>query len=545
MHQYNVDTGSNAKPTTNETGRTPVKSKPDDAIRLLEKGREELHKGRIEEAVGSFSKSLDIAVKLGDTWLQIEGLKHLAICHRSSNEASAALKRIVQAIALAMREKSNSTLLSDLGFVHGTVLEQMGFLQHASTIYQGLVQLYIPANLLLGHAQASALTRLILISTITLQKRQACAFSDLADEEFMRRISSRHNEHQDYDIQLLNAARAIGYIGCNRIEDATKLLDIIEAAEQRFQGKTRPSTILEYTQIARALLQLAKNNESAGLQTLRAVVEHCQNGPEAFEAASICAVEHDRIGHINIAQKYTDRLFDVRLDIAKDVIDGIVHESKQESLTQDAHLDHKSQQINTDSKYAAVIEKRLHSYAEAAAFIEDSSGMRLNRLSELGLAFTLELGHEPSFAKTFSQAIVYCDIGKHAIPYHLLAKPSSLTTLETPLVHQYPKIGAMLIRQTGANTPVLRMAAELALSHRERCDGSGYPNRLNLRDIPEAARIASIIVSYDSMTNDRAYRRTLSSEEALSEIRHRAGTQFDESIALHFVAFMSKRNPNA
>ena len=71
--------------------------------------------------------------------------------------------------------------------------------------------------------------------------------------------------------------------------------------------------------------------------------------------------------------------------------------------------------------------------------------------------------------------------------------------------------------------------------HHERWDGGGYPARLRGRDIPPEGRLLAVVDTYDAMTSNRPYRRALSEEAALAEIRRRAGTQFDPEFAEVFL----------
>ncbi len=83
------------------------------------------------------------------------------------------------------------------------------------------------------------------------------------------------------------------------------------------------------------------------------------------------------------------------------------------------------------------------------------------------------------------------------------------------------------------------MIAEDILAHHERWDGNGYPRNLSGKDIPELARIISIIDAYDVMTNKRAYNQPMTKAEALKEIEGCAGSQFDPDFASKFVKMMT------
>lgn len=88
--------------------------------------------------------------------------------------------------------------------------------------------------------------------------------------------------------------------------------------------------------------------------------------------------------------------------------------------------------------------------------------------------------------------------------------------------------------------PISCKVAEYILAHHERWDGKGYPRGLKGEEIPLLARIIAITDAYDAMMSDRPYRKAISKEEALAEIKANAGTQFDPKFAEFFVKLMSE-----
>ena len=91
-----------------------------------------------------------------------------------------------------------------------------------------------------------------------------------------------------------------------------------------------------------------------------------------------------------------------------------------------------------------------------------------------------------------------------------------------------------------SGSPELDHISESILAHHEKWDGSGYPNGVAGEDIPLISRILAIVDAYDAMTSDRAYRKAMSSEEALAEIRRCAGTQFDPNLVEVFLEMMEE-----
>lgn len=123
------------------------------------------------------------------------------------------------------------------------------------------------------------------------------------------------------------------------------------------------------------------------------------------------------------------------------------------------------------------------------------------------------------------------DIGKIRVGETILCKPSSLTTLEREIVEKHPVCGALVLRGLGLKGPLL----SLVLHHHEHFDGNGYPARLSGEGIPVGARILGVADAYDAMTSPRSYRRVLSPEEAIDELKRCKGTQFDPVVVEAFV----------
>ena len=94
-------------------------------------------------------------------------------------------------------------------------------------------------------------------------------------------------------------------------------------------------------------------------------------------------------------------------------------------------------------------------------------------------------------------------------------------------------------------SPELVPIAEYILYHHERWDGKGYPSGLEKDNIPLPSRILSVVDAYDAMTQDRVYRKAMSVEEAIEELKRNAGTQFDPTIVKIFIEKVLHKKDNA
>jgi putative two-component system response regulator len=128
------------------------------------------------------------------------------------------------------------------------------------------------------------------------------------------------------------------------------------------------------------------------------------------------------------------------------------------------------------------------------------------------------------------------DIGKVGIPEHILFKPGRLTLEETETMKAHTVIGARIL--SGSRSLVIRMAQDIAASHHEQWDGSGYPHRLSRTRIPESARIVAIADSYDCLLHNQTWRPALSEESALRTMNAYRGQSFDPRILDYFFSLL-------
>ena len=131
------------------------------------------------------------------------------------------------------------------------------------------------------------------------------------------------------------------------------------------------------------------------------------------------------------------------------------------------------------------------------------------------------------------------DVGKVAIPDSILQKPGPLAPDEQQLMRRHTLIGENILSAASALAGVGR----LVRSSHERFDGTGYPDRLQHEEIPLASRIIFVCDAYDAMTTDRPYRKAMSEEHAVAELRRCASTQFDPAVVDAFVAELREVEP--
>ena len=174
----------------------------------------------------------------------------------------------------------------------------------------------------------------------------------------------------------------------------------------------------------------------------------------------------------------------------------------------------------------------LERLALAAEFRDDETGQHTQRVGRTAaiLARALDLPSEQ--IKLIQGGAPLHDMGKLGIPDEILRKPGKLTVEEFEVMKTHTTIGAQIL--SGSRFPILQMAEEIALTHHERWDGTGYAGLAGER-IPLSGRIVALADVFDALTNDRVYRKAMPLEEALAEIELQRGRHFDPEMVDAFL----------
>jgi len=157
-------------------------------------------------------------------------------------------------------------------------------------------------------------------------------------------------------------------------------------------------------------------------------------------------------------------------------------------------------------------------------------------VTEYALAISRDLGLSEESQRVLRVAALLHDVGKIGIPDRILHKPERLSEAEYEVVKGHPLLAETII----ASIPDVEEIRAAVASHHERYDGHGYPHGLAEGSIPLLGRIMAVADTYSAMTTDRPYRKALSREEALAELRACSGTQFDPEIVETFIACVER-----
>lgn len=209
--------------------------------------------------------------------------------------------------------------------------------------------------------------------------------------------------------------------------------------------------------------------------------------------------EHPDQSIFDVLKEADDRMYKNKLQYGRTMRSQVI-----ETLLESLHNKYDQEQLHTEmvSKYSVMLAR----------------GMNLS----------------PGEVKEMETAGLLHDIGKIMFPPELLHKIQNLTDQDWEIIRKHPLTGYQLLRGVDEYAGF----AEYVLYHHEHWNGSGYPEGLKGKAIPLQARILSVADAYQAMTTPRPYRRALSKEEALGELKKNAGSQFDPEIVRMFVHMM-------
>lgn len=161
----------------------------------------------------------------------------------------------------------------------------------------------------------------------------------------------------------------------------------------------------------------------------------------------------------------------------------------------------------------------------ACEYRDEETGAHIRRMGHYAAALAAACEWDPEHVELMRLAAPMHDVGKIGVPDAVLRKPGKLTEEEFAEIRKHPGIGASILGDS--EIPLLKLAREIALSHHEKWDGTGYPQRLAGTNIPQSGRILALCDVYDALVNDRVYRPALPEDQALEIMRDGRGKHFD------------------
>jgi putative nucleotidyltransferase with HDIG domain len=186
--------------------------------------------------------------------------------------------------------------------------------------------------------------------------------------------------------------------------------------------------------------------------------------------------------------------------------------------------------LETEKKHAERVSnlhlRTIEALALAIEAKDETTGEHLQRVRVYAMELAKELRLSDDETEALRAASVLHDIGKLAVPEHIISKPGKLTPEEFEKMKIHPIVGAEILEQVDFPYPVV----PIVRAHHEKWDGSGYPNGLAGEAIPIGARILAAVDCLDALASDRQYRKALPLHEAMAKVVSEAGKAFDPQV---------------
>ncbi len=186
--------------------------------------------------------------------------------------------------------------------------------------------------------------------------------------------------------------------------------------------------------------------------------------------------------------------------------------------------------LETEKRHAEQVSSLHLQTIEALALAieakDQTTGDHLQRVRIYAMELAKELGLSEDETEALRAASVLHDIGKLAVPEHIISKPGKLTPEEFEKMKIHPIVGAEILEQVDFPYPVV----PIVRAHHEKWDGSGYPYGLSGDTIPIGARILAAVDCLDALASDRQYRKALPLDEAMAKVASESGVSFDPRV---------------
>lgn len=171
---------------------------------------------------------------------------------------------------------------------------------------------------------------------------------------------------------------------------------------------------------------------------------------------------------------------------------------------------------------------------QAGHFNDNDTGTHIWRMAAYARALAIASGWDDAAARRLELAAPMHDTGKLGVPHEILRKPGPLTEEEWCAMRRHPEIGHAILCQSRA--PIFQLAAEVALRHHEKWDGSGYPGGLRGNAIPESARLVALADVFDALSMRRSYKEPWTMDQITAYIVEQSGAHFDPALVQIYLA---------
>jgi putative two-component system response regulator len=503
--------------------------------------------GQLDEAFGLALEARDLARRCAAPVVEVWALNLVGIVHHQAGNYSQALESLLQALDI-YRSTSDlndlGNLLNTLAAVHHSLRDT----DRAIVTYEAALE----ANRKSPRRGFDAIT-LANMAKVRAERQENLLAISLGEAAL--EIAREHLPEHVAEI-LANLAEA--YADLQLLPQATACLDEADESLARIAAQlTRtPPAAQVAVLIARGRVSIAQTDVANAIATLERAVAVAQQNDFAdmelvahgllAEVLKSLGRYEEALQHREASARIHEQIFnrdtDLRIKTLQISHDTLAARDQAELLrvrtTELEHLVTARTQDLEEQHYEAF--ERL---AVIAEYCDPDSGEHSSRVGELAYEIALALGEDSGWADELRLAGRLHDVGKVGVPDSILQKPGALTDAEFEIMKTHTTIGATVF--AGSKSTLIQLAAEVAISHHERWDGSGYPFGLAADKIPLSGRIVAVADVYDALVTVHRYKHAWTSSDAVDHMVAGKGTQFEPRIVDALVEVIAARGAGA
>jgi len=500
--------------------------------------------GQLDEAFGLALEARDLARRCAAPVVEVWALNLVGIVHHQAGNYSQALESLLQAL-----EVYQSTAdLADLGNLLNTIAAVHHSLRdtdRAIVTYEAALE----ANRKSPRRGFDAIT-LANMAKVRAERQENLLAVSLGEAAL--EIAREHLPEHVAEI-LANLAEA--YADLHLLPQANACLDEADESLNRIAAqltRSQPMAMLAVL-IARGRVHIANGDNDDAITILEKAVAVAQQGDFSdmeLVAHGLLADVLKSLGryeeallHREACTRIHETIFnrdtDLRIKTLQITHDTLAARDQAELLrvrtTELEELVTARTQDLEEQHYEAF--ERLATIAE---YRDPDSGEHSSRVGELAAELALQLNEDRGWAEELRLAGRLHDVGKVGVPDAILQKPGALTDEEFEIMKTHTTVGATVF--AGSKSTLILLAAEVAISHHERWDGSGYPSGAAGTAIPLSGRIVAVADVYDALVTAHRYKHAWTSQEAVDHIIAGKGTQFEPRIVDALIEVIARRN---
>jgi putative two-component system response regulator len=499
--------------------------------------------GELDEAFGLALEARDLARRCAAPLVEVWALNLVGIVHHQAGNYSQALESLLQAVEIC-RSMGDVDHLGNLLNTVATVHHSLRDTDRAIVTYEAALE----ANRKSPRRGFDAIT-LANMAKVRSERNENLLAVSLGEAAL--EIARDHLPEYVAEI-LANLAEA--YASLQMLPRANACLDEADESLNRMGAQFARSSPMALVSVllARGRVCIANGDAPQAITTL----EHAINVADANEFDDMSLVAHGllaetfkgvgrfeealfhREASTRIHEQIFDRDTDLRIKTLQISHDTLAARDQAELLrvrtTELEELVTARTQDLEEHHYEAF--QRL---AVIAEYRDPDSGEHSSRVGELAAELAIELGEDRDWAEELRLAGRLHDVGKVGVPDDILQKPGPLTDAEFEVMKTHTTIGATVF--SGSKSTLIQLAAEVAISHHERWDGSGYPGALKGDAIPLCGRLVAVADVYDALITVHRYKLAWSSADAVDHIVAGRGTQFEPRVVDALVAVIAAR----